>query len=126
MQLIDAPSPIDAGTRRPVEFGEPRWQREGPGLLRSLWRYRVLIVLATAVMAGAGYFLALQQPPTYESEVRLLLRDPRSSGLFGELRPGVSDAGRFIRNQAELIQTGPIYAMAAEAIDDRLHVEEVR
>jgi Mrp family chromosome partitioning ATPase/capsular polysaccharide biosynthesis protein len=124
MQLVHYAAP-ESGTRRLLEHSDNGWKSEGPGLLRSLWRYRLLIVLVTAAMAAGGHLIAQQQPPTYESEVRLLLRDPRTSGLYGELRPGVSDAGRFIRNQAELIQTGPIYAMAVEEIDGRLDREDL-
>src|SRR3954470_12517391 len=48
----------------------------GPGLVSSLWRYRLVIVTVAAFAAIAGYAVALVLPARYEAQANLYLRDP--------------------------------------------------
>ena len=55
--------------------GDGAWVR-GPGLVGSLWRYRLAIVAVAAVAAIAGYAASLVLPARYEAQASLYLRDP--------------------------------------------------
>jgi Mrp family chromosome partitioning ATPase/capsular polysaccharide biosynthesis protein len=100
-------------------------QPDAPGLLQSIWRFKVLVAVLCIAGAAAGYGLALREAPVYEATARLLLADPRNAGLPGSNIRVVSDAGRYIRNQAEMIRSGAVYPVAVELIDGRLNEVQV-
>ena len=54
----------------------------GPGLVGSLWRYRLVIVAVTALAAIAGYAVSLLLPAQYEAQASLYLRDPGSPAVL--------------------------------------------
>lgn len=54
----------------------------GPGLVGSLWRYRLVIVAVTALAAIAGYAVSLLLPAKYEAQASLYLRDPGSAAVL--------------------------------------------
>jgi len=54
----------------------------GPGLVGSLWRYRLVIVAVTALAAIAGYAVSLLLPANYEAQASLFLRDPGSPAVL--------------------------------------------
>ena len=54
----------------------------GPGLVGSLWRYRLVIVAVTALAAIAGYAVSLLLPAKYEAQASLFLRDPGSPAVL--------------------------------------------
>ena len=91
----------------------------GPGLLESMWRYRVLVVVLGLLGALAGLLFAQRQAPVYQAESQLLLQDPGTAGLFGEQRVGASDPSRYVRNQAEFIRTGAVYPTASLLLNER-------
>ena len=54
----------------------------GPGLVGSLWRYRLVIVAVAALAAIAGYAVSLLLPAKYEAQASLYLRDPGSPAVL--------------------------------------------
>jgi uncharacterized protein involved in exopolysaccharide biosynthesis len=78
-------------TDQPAEaaFSE-RWQAEAderlsdrPGIVASLLRYRLIVVVATLLGAVAGYGVAQQMPVRNESEASLILSDPGGRAWLG-------------------------------------------
>jgi len=59
-------SALRHGAGPPRGTAEEPW-REGPGLIASLWRHRVLVVVVTLLAAVAGYGISLLQAPTYRA-----------------------------------------------------------
>lgn len=114
------PSPAPGG-----EATSPAWDR-GPGLLASVWRYRWLVVLVT-VMIGAGAYGAslLLQPTQYEAEARLFLRDPSGAGMSAEAMTAAEQPERYVRNQAELLQSRPVRARVVERLSTSLSAREL-
>jgi capsular polysaccharide biosynthesis protein len=90
---------------------------EGPGVLQSAWRYKWLV--ATMVLLGmlAGYGWSMRQPTLYAAVSHVLLTK-RDFGTLEE-RPGQpnnSDPDRFVRNQADIINSTPVLRRAAELL----------
>ena len=54
----------------------------GPGLVGSLWRYRLVIVAVTALAAIAGYAVSLLLPAKCDVQASVFLRDPGSPAVL--------------------------------------------
>lgn len=105
---------------------EERAWSSGPGLLESMWRYRVLLV-AAAVLAGlATYYASASRAPQYEASARMFLTDPRNAGVFGDENRVFAEAERYVPQQAELVSSEDVLTRASELLDGRLTVEELR
>ncbi len=87
-----------------------------PSLFASLWRFKWYIVAAGILAAVAGYGLSMLQDELYQSEGQLLLNDPGSSGGVASEIGIVLDPGRYVRNQAEIIQSPQVAAQASELL----------
>ena len=87
-----------------------------PSLFASLWRFKWYIVAAGILAAVAGYGLSMLQDELYQSEGQLLLNDPGSSGGVASEIGIVLDPGRYVRNQAEIIESPQVAAQASELL----------
>ena len=86
----------------------------GPGLLASLWRYRLLVAAITLLLGAGGYALSLLQPTLYQGEARLILADPRGRNVFQQDQaPWLADPSRYVRNRAEMMTSDPVLRRAA-------------
>lgn len=115
------PPPRQAGAHPAGRVADDRagsaWDR-GPGLLASVWRYRWIVALSTAMIGASVYGLSLLlQPTQYEAEARLFLRDPSGPGASAEAMPAAEHPERYVRNQAELAQSRPVRARVVERLD---------
>ena len=83
----------------------------GPGLVGSLWRYRLVIVAVTVLAAVAGCGAALLLPSEYEAQASLYLRSIR--GARGvNLGRGPSQSGDhavFMATQAAIAGSDAVY-----------------
>jgi Mrp family chromosome partitioning ATPase/capsular polysaccharide biosynthesis protein len=89
----------------------------GPGLVGSLWRYRLVIVTVAALAAIAGYAASLLLPARYEAQASLYLRDPGSPAVLnlGEsTQPG--DHTIFMATQAALVGSDAVYGRALQLL----------
>src|SRR5690606_10586789 len=98
---------------------------EGPGLLESVWRYRLLVVLLLLLGCAAGYGLATVQEVRYEGVTMVLLADPRGSEVFGE-DSAPADSNRYVRNQAQLVTSSRVLRDAAARAGLDLSLDELR
>jgi uncharacterized protein involved in exopolysaccharide biosynthesis len=98
----------------------------GPGLLEAVWRFRWLVVAATLVAMVSGFGASFLQETLYEGEARLLLRDPRDAGVFREASQRSIDPARYVRNQAEFVQSSAVLSRTAELIDARLELQDIQ
>jgi Mrp family chromosome partitioning ATPase len=87
----------------------------GPGLVESLWRYRLLIAVVTILAALAGLGYSLQQPTRYRAVSTLILRDPNDPGVLGAATR-VRDLAPYVTKQAELVTSTPVRDRASQIL----------
>src|SRR5262245_43166800 len=94
-----------------------RWAdlHEGPGLLASLWRFRVVLVAAALAGVVVGLATVVGQPVRYEASVRLVLPEPTRDARTG--RPS-ADPIRVLLNQTALLQSQETMSRAARRHGD--------
>ena len=100
----------------------------GPGLVGSLWRYRLVIVAVTALAAIAGYAVSLLLPAKYEAQASLFLRDPGSPAVLtlgGSPLPS-GDHAVFMATQAELAGSDVVYERALQILKRSGTPDDVR
>ena len=76
-----------------------------PSLSASLWRFKWYILAAAILAAAIGYGVSMLQDKLYEAEGQLLLNDPRTSGGIAAEIGIVLDPNRYVRNQAEVMES---------------------
>ena len=77
---------------------------QGPGLLASVRRYKLLVCGLALLCGTLAYAAESQRPVRYAGVARLFLDEPTSS----------SDPGRLVRNRAEFIRSRPVMLQAAK------------
>jgi Mrp family chromosome partitioning ATPase/capsular polysaccharide biosynthesis protein len=101
----------------------------GPGLVGSLWRYRLVIVAVTTLVAIAGYAVALLLPAKYEAQASLFLRDPGSPAVLtlgGSSSSQSGDHAVFMATQAELTGSDVVYERALQILKRSGTPDDVR
>jgi len=91
----------------------------GPGLVSSLWRYRLVIVTVAAFAAIAGYAVALVLPARYEAQANLYLRDPGGAEVLTlyQASPQSGDHAIFMATQAGLASSDEVYGRALQHLE---------
>ncbi len=92
---------------------ESVWAR-GPGLLESMWRHRFRVAAIGMLFAVLGYVSATLTPTRYEAVGRLLLVDPRQSGVFEN--PAGNDPVSYVLRQADILESRAVLTRAVEII----------
>jgi uncharacterized protein involved in exopolysaccharide biosynthesis len=90
-----------------------RYWDEGPGIAQSVWRYRWLVMIATLLGALAGFLWSSLQTPVYETGSRLVLAT-QPNDVLGQPSAPVPDPDRYLRNQAQIVVSPSVLALAAE------------
>ncbi len=72
------------------------------------------------------YGLSFLQPTVYEAEGTLLLNDPRSSGGIASDIGLVLDPSRYVRNQAQVLESPQVAERAATLLDDGTSTMDVQ
>ena len=109
----------------PPQYVNPGGHQVGPGLLEALLRFRWVVVGASIAAAVLAYGLSLLQPTNYQAEASMLLSDPRTSGVFDDRASGISDLSRYVRNQAEFVESSAVAARAAELLGSTLTAADI-
>lgn len=107
-----------------MEAHQPAKGRE-PALLTAAWRNKWLVLFVGILTAAAVYGLSYLQPTRYEAGAGLLLNDPRTSGVFEDASSLVLDPGRYVRNQARILESSQVAARASEILDGTPSASEV-
>ena len=92
----------------------------GPGLIASLWRYRLVIVAVAALGAVVGYAVSLLLPSQFTAQASLYLRDPGSPtvlslGGYGQGESG--DHAVFMATKADLCGSDAVYGRALQLLN---------
>jgi Mrp family chromosome partitioning ATPase len=90
----------------------------GPGLVGSLWRYRLVIAVVAVSAAVVGSLAALLLPAKYEAHASLYLRDPGSPAVLtleGD-SPQSGDHAVFMATEAELAGSDAVYGRALQLL----------
>ena len=72
-------------------------------------RYGAIVLACTLVAFGVGYLVSVLQPKKYSSTSEVLVRDP-------EMAEASQNANRLTATQIEVIQSGPVSALAREKL----------
>jgi Mrp family chromosome partitioning ATPase/capsular polysaccharide biosynthesis protein len=122
-------------TDQPAEAASSneRWQAEAdeplsdrPGIVASLLRYRLIVVVATLLGAVAGYGVAQQTPVQYESEASLILSDPGGPAWLGDNPLPSSDRGAYLAKQANLMTSSIVLRRVVNSVGRGQSVRELR
>ena len=108
--------------------GDSTWVG-GPGLVGSLWRYRLVIVAVAALAAIAGYAASLLLPARYEAQASLYLRDPGSPAVLtlgGSIQSQSGDHAVFMATQAGLAGSDAVYGRALQILKRSGTPDDVR
>jgi uncharacterized protein involved in exopolysaccharide biosynthesis len=97
---------------------------EGPGVVQSVWRFRWLVLVATLLGGLAGYLWSSSQTPVYETGSRLVFSTQPTDILGHPIAP-VPDPDRHLRNQAEVVMSPPVLALAAELSELNLSAQDL-
>jgi Mrp family chromosome partitioning ATPase len=99
----------------------------GPGLIASVWRYRLIVVTAAVVAGLLGGTALLMLPATYSAESRLVLRDPGGASVLTIGGPSQSgDHDVFMATQAALAASDEVFRRAGQSLRPPIAAEDVR
>ncbi len=98
----------------------------GPGLLEALTRFRWLVVSAGAGAAIVVFGLSSLQAASYDAEATMLLSDPRTSAVFDPSSSSISDRPRYVRNQADFVESAAVAVRAAEINGGETSATDIR
>lgn len=115
--------PVDS--QPPLERDDPASSFAQADLLPALRRYRWTLIAATLIAGAVAYLASSVQAPVYQAESRLLLEDPRDVGVFGDGAQLALDPQRYVRNQAEYINSASVLARTMELYDGQLDLDEI-
>ena len=124
-------SVIDRPTEPPFN---DRWQGEAdvtwgdrPGIVASLLRYRVIVVVASLLGAVAGYGIAQLLPVRYQADAVLILSDPGAAGVLGggEALEG-GDRQVYLDKQADIMTSTVVLERALELLGSPQSPRDVR
>jgi Mrp family chromosome partitioning ATPase/capsular polysaccharide biosynthesis protein len=97
-----------------------------PSLFASLWRFKWYIVAAAVLAAAVGFSVSMLQTTLYQATGQVLLNDPRSSGGAAADLGFYIDPGRYVRNQAEVMESPQVATRASEILGGSLSPLEVQ
>ena len=100
-------------SREPRGANRQSVQEAGPGIFEALVRFRWLVLGAGAAAAVLAFVVSVAQSSTYVDEASMLLTDPRNSGVFDDNATLVSELSRYVRNQADFVESDAVAARAA-------------
>ena len=109
---------------RPESEYQDRFQLR-VGVLEALSRFRWLVLLTSVVAATVTYGLSSRQADSYQAEASMLLTDPRTSGVFDDAAAGISSMFRYVRNQAEIIESDAVAIRAADLLGTSLTIGKI-
>ena len=91
-----------------AEPDEPRADR--PGIVASLWRYRLTVIAVTLLAAVAGYGIAQLLPVRYEAAASLIMSDPGDPLVVGGTGSSLSSDDRqvYLAKQADIMTSNVV------------------
>ena len=106
--MTERPADATPNGRWQTEPDEPRADR--PGIVASLWRYRLIVVAATVLAALAGYGIAKLVPVRFEAEASLIMSDPGDSLVVGSTGNSLSSDDRqvYLAKQADIMTSNVV------------------
>ena len=122
-------------TDRPAETASNgRWQPEAdepwvdrPGIVASLLRYRLLVVVMMLLGALAGWGLAKMLPVRYEANAALILSDPGGPSILGGGSSlASSDRQIYLAKQADIMGSSLVLGRALEELQSKESLTDVR
>jgi tyrosine-protein kinase len=122
--VTDQPAVAASNERWQAEADEPLSDR--PGIVASLLRYRLIVVVATLLGAVAGYGVALQMPVRYESQASLILSDPGGPAFLGGNQLPSSDRGAYLAKQANIMTSSIVLRRVVDRPGGGQSVRELR
>lgn len=83
------------------------------GYARVLWRHKLLITLAVALVVGGAMAFTLTRTPIYRASAKLLVQPSLTESLFDRTLGFRPDAARALRNEILVLRSKPVTAAVA-------------
>jgi Mrp family chromosome partitioning ATPase/LPS O-antigen subunit length determinant protein (WzzB/FepE family) len=122
--------------RRSAIARDQQWQdpatdgewADRPGVLASLSRYRLIVVVVTLLVAALAYVVSSQLPVEYKAEATLILRDPGAPGVLSGSSGSTQDVDRqaAVAKQADIMTSTIVLDRAARLLGGATSTQQVR
>jgi Mrp family chromosome partitioning ATPase/capsular polysaccharide biosynthesis protein len=112
----------------PPPDGDGPWMG-GPGIIGSLWRYRLVVLVVTVLAGVVGFAVPLLLPAHYEAQASLYLRDPGTPAVLnlgGSASSSSGDHALFMATQAGLAGSDEVLARALQSLNRPGTPDDVR
>ena len=115
--MTERPAEATPNDRWQAEPDEPRADR--PGILASLWRYRLVVIAAIVAGAAAGYGISQRLPVRYEAEASAIMSDPGDPLVVGGTGNSLSSDDRqvYLAKQADIMTSNVVLTRVQKLID---------
>jgi len=97
-----------------------------PGIVASLRRYGLVVVVGTLLGGIAGFGLARQMPPQYQAEASLVLSDPGGPAFLGSVTQASTDRTASLAKQANIMTSSIVLDRVVQRLGDGHSVRELR
>lgn len=99
-----------------------------PGVLASLSRYRLIVVVVTLLAAAVAYVASSQLPVEYKAEATLILRDPGAQGVLSGSSGSTQDVDRqaAVAKQADIMTSTIVLDRAVRLLGGAQSPREAR
>ena len=99
-----------------------------PGVLASLSRYRLIVVVVTLLVAAVAYVAASQLPVEYKAEATLILRDPGAPGVLSGSSGSTQDVDRqaAVAKQADIMTSTIVLDRASRLLGGARSTQQLR
>jgi Mrp family chromosome partitioning ATPase len=99
-----------------------------PGIVASLWRYRLVVVVVLVIAAVAGYAASSLLPVRYEAQATVILRDPGMPGILGGASRSIPtiEFQAYVSKQADIMVSSAVLERAVRLLRSQRPLRDVR
>ena len=95
-------------------------------LVRSIWRYRTLVVVVTLLAVAVTYGASLLAPEVFRSELRIFLTDPRYTSFNSDSARARIDPEVYTVQQVRRLTADPVLRLASARLDGRWSIQDLK
>ncbi|MDQ3708256.1 MAG: Wzz/FepE/Etk N-terminal domain-containing protein, partial [Actinomycetota bacterium] len=89
----------------------------GPGLVRSLWSHRWLLVAGAVIGGILGAGLSMTQPTVYQATAQLVLGSPNASALFADEPTRTDEMSAHVLVESERVTSLSVLSRTGEILE---------
>ncbi len=103
-----------------ITRGDSLSNREAPGILESMWRFKFLVLVLVLLFGAAGFALGSRKPSDYNTSATIALVDPKSTGSAD------TSLTRYAAEQANVATSDEVLAIAAKKLGTTVEALQAR